>query len=278
MNLGILLTGGLLVLMVALTAAFIGLMIYSDSVSPALQPAPEETTTTASSTTSTTSTSSTSVAESTSTTEAPTTTTSTMPRKTMALGYSQEKLYLHDSLDVQVSSGGNPLRDVSVYLDGRLLFPPGQEEHLLESLEGGDHTVSASAEGYYNASSNFSVATTTYSNSQEVRRRLTEGERQDAISSGKADFRFYDSPGCPNCKSVLRYLTNIIDKNRQCVIYEKLWVYDNTNELQEHFGKGVLEFPLIVVEGPRGTYKTQGIVSANALREMITSASGCGVQ
>lgn len=270
------------VMMVAAAAALVGFVVYLDAQGPAAQdevPEPATASTAAPTTTYATTTTLPEHASTTTMYSAPETTASTTTTlKTMTVDYQPKNIYLEDDVNVTARDGQNRILDVALYLDGVPLSESDYDIKWIRSLEGGSHTVTVAADGYYNATFNLTASKTTYSGSRDVRHELTVRERSEALAAGKADFRFYDSPNCPNCRAVLSYLGRIIDKNRDCVVYEKLWVYDHPQELQVFFGKSTVQFPLIIVDGPLGTSKTQGIVSANHIRDMISQTTGCEVQ
>jgi hypothetical protein len=278
MNLGLALTLGFIVFMAAVIAAVIGALVYLDSGGEAAR---ETTTTTASTATTTSSTASSTLPTSTTEPLETSSTSTTLELRAISLTYSPEKLYLHDKASLEIKSGGEPLMGASIYLDGQLAIPSNNGDDQLPSLEGGPHKVTAVLDGYASATINITVEGSTYSHSPAVRGGLTPEERRSAISEGKADLRFYENPGCIQCITVLNYLNKIVDKNRQCMVFERLNVWNPTSnkEAQALFGKDtVLSFPLIVVDGQSGQFKTQGIVSADAIRDMVTRASGCSVQ
>ncbi len=281
MNAGLTLVMLFTVMMIAAAAGLVGWVVYLDAQAPSAprEEAPPE----AASTIPSTSTSTTiAPPEPSSTTlnapEETTSSTTTTTLRAMTADYQPKTIYLEDDVNVTATGSDGPVRGVTIYLDGVLESYSGDDVAWIRSIQGGGHTVTAAADGYYNESFNLTVQKTTYSGSRDVRRELTGRERQAAIASGKADFRFYDSPGCVNCRAVLSYLNHIIDKNRDCVVYEKMWAYDHPQEIQSFFGKGTVQFPLIIVDGPRGTRQTQGVVSANHIRDMIRQTTGCEVQ
>jgi hypothetical protein len=278
MNFGLAMTLGFIIFMAAVVVAIIGVMIYMDSSGvPEASPTSMTASTTSTSTTSSTTTLFTPLTEPTETTS----TSTTLSLKPLAITYSPAKLYLHETATLRVTSEGEPQTGASIYLDGRPAILSNNGDDQLTSLDAGYHEVTAYKEGYSNATANFTVDKSTYSHSPAIRLGLTPEERLGAISDGKADLRFYENPGCTQCITVLNYLHKIVDKNRQCMVFERLnvWNPSANKEAQELFGKNtVLSFPLIVVDGSKGTFKTQGVVSPDAIRDMIGRASGCSVQ
>ena len=108
---------------------------------------------------------------------------------------------------------------------------------------------------------------------------MTREERLRVFAEGKANLRVYDSPGCIICRQVVPAIGKFVDNNRRCIVYEKLHYFDHTAELKSIFDlKQGLEFPLVVVEGRRGTYKANGYVSTSLISSYVVSASGCDIR
>jgi hypothetical protein len=160
------------------------------------------------------------------------------------------------------------------------LFESRGTDYEIQRLDAGNHEVIVAKAGYANGSISIIVDSNTYSTSKDVKVRLTREERRMAISQGKANVRFYETAGCANCRYVLNYLNKIMDKNRDCVAYERLNLYaqDNANDVRDVFGDKSLALPFIIVDGSRGRQSGNGLVPASRIRDMIGQASGCVVE
>jgi hypothetical protein len=132
--------------------------------------------------------------------------------------------------------------------------------------------VAAGKGGYANATAAITVDMDTYAASKDVREELTPELRRKAFDEGKADVRFYETSFCSNCDYVRKQLAKVVDKNRRCIVYERLSYYSHANEL----GNG--ELPFIEVEGARGTYRTNGVIPMSKVKEMVFAASGCDIE
>ncbi|MFH1054911.1 MAG: hypothetical protein V1744_02320 [Candidatus Altiarchaeota archaeon] len=273
MNMGLTLTLGFMILLAVVLAVLVGGIIYMDSGGAEVV-APTQTTDTTTSTTPTTTTTTTETTDTTATSTLSTTST-TLELKTLSVSYSPNKLYKTDDVNLDIKSGGIPVHGATVFLNGRVVDQTGEFSYTILSLEGGSNEVVASHDGYYNSTLTIDVEKTTYAASQVVRRELTAAERQRAISDGKADLRVYDSPGCAICAIVIPAINKLVDRNRDCIVYERLHAFDHTSELKAFKGD---YFPYIIAEGSLGTFHASGQVSMSQVKDMIERASGCSVE
>jgi len=279
MNLSVTLTIMLVLMMAVMVAALVGGIIYLDS-NPTQNPPASTTlpTTTTSTSTTTTESTSTTIPATVASIEA-SSTTSTIALRPLSVTVPAAKLYKFDDANLTVASDGTPVRDGFVYLDGNLLYQASGYSYPLLSLDGGDHKVTVSAEGYENATVAMIVAQTTYANSPERRKNISQDQKDEAFAEGKALISIYDNPGCPNCVLVINAVSKLVDNNRDCIIYQKLYYteYSNSNSLKDYKGV-VFPFPLVIVEGSRGRYTSTGLVSASVIRDYAISASGCRIE
>jgi len=283
MNLGILMTVGFIVFMVILTAGLIGWVLYIGTGNEIYRATTTQTTVSTSTTsttesTTTAATSTTLVSRSAETLETTSTTSTTVPKR-MKVTYSPETIYTEENVYLTVTEGGGTgIRGATVYIDGTLMYQIQEEKYPLLGLEGGEHELTVSKDGYENVTLTVNVDPETYANSKMVRRELTAGERAKALSLGKADIRFYETSFCPNCAAVVRQLNRVVDKNRDCVVYERLVYYKYVNELSKEFKNGE-SLPFIIIDGPDGrAFKSSGIVSMNSVRDAIQRSTGCDIQ
>jgi len=195
----------------------------------------------------------------------------------VTVGYSPSKVYLGDDVMLYVQSGGLPLKGASVYLDGVFLYQTHTDYYPLLALDSGTHYVVVSLEGYGNATLELPVDRHPYIYSKDVKVELSEAQRQEIKSEGKVDVRFYETSSCINCKVVLSRLADLVGRNRDCVVFERLGYWEHSPQLLSMFSP-TDELPYIVVEGRKGVYKIHGSVTADDVREMIRQASSCSLK
>jgi hypothetical protein len=202
-----------------------------------------------------------------------TTTTSTTEapyRAPMTLSYSPAKLYKGDNAMITLKSGSTMVSDASIYVDGAFKGGTYGGVYNLERLEGGTHVVTAAKEGYMNATANVTVDENTYAKSKEVKEGLTAAERKAVISQGKANLRFYETSFCSNCAAMRPRIEEFVNENRDCIAYERLNAYKYASEVEP-----AIVLPYIVVEGPLGKRKTNGVVSMTVIEDMVAGVSRC---
>jgi hypothetical protein len=233
---------------------------------------PQQATSTTSTTTlkSTTTTSSTA----TSTTFLAATTTSL---KDLEVSLSKGPFYRGDDLTINVSSDGIPVTQASAYLGGRMLTVSQGGLIRFRLSDGGDYNLTVSKEGYWNHTLEFTADKNTYATSADRRRMLSAFERTDIIREGKAIVSLYETTACPNCRAVASRLDKLVDVNRDCIAYEKLYYYRHTEKLSREFGVQARELPYIIIEGPLGVRKANGLVPSTALASSIRSVTGCDI-
>jgi hypothetical protein len=190
----------------------------------------------------------------------------------MDLVIPDKKFFLNDEVSVYVSSNGQPMDGVEIYLNHILHGETDEGYYAIENLPGGDHMISVKFDGYYEVSAPISVSDDSYATSRDVRSPISETEKQKANSDGKAIVSFYETSFCTNCDVVRRKLNIVVDKNRDCLVYEKLsyWKY------RDRLWSGSL--PFITIDGRLGTYKANGLVKMESLKGMMERASGCEIQ
>ncbi|MBU0762508.1 MAG: hypothetical protein KKD39_05730 [Candidatus Altiarchaeota archaeon] len=265
MNPSMFATLAFLAFMVFVFSVLVGALIYAESQ---LQTPPQTTTSsTLVSTTSSTSSTTSSIFASTTQIQ---TTTSTLPG-VISVTYSPKNIYHLDDVYINMSSSRSSDQPYVIYLNGLLRDQTHSDTYSILSVSGGEYEVIVSRHGFKNVSVKFDVDKTTYGNSKETSIKLSPGERQKAIGSGKASVRFYGSSSCSICASVRPRLNKLVDDNRECVVYEKLSAVIHPEEVLP----GLL--PTIVVEGRYGLFKISGMVSMDKVKDMIKRASGCGV-
>ena len=174
-----------------------------------------------------------------------------------------------DDAVLSVEVEGVKVTGASVYVDGVYSGPTDAGEYVILSLDGGTHEVVVEWGGHRNSTVFIVVDDRTYATSSDVHRGLSLAERQKAFAEGKVSVRLYEMSFCSLCAAVRRKVDPLVDRNRHCIVYEKLSYYKHSAEL----GGGSL--PFLIVEGPRGTYRDNGLVKISTVKRMIESASGC---
>lgn len=265
MNLGLTVTLAFMLFLFAAAVALVAGIIYLDARDSGPDPAPP---TPSSTTTSTSVTSSSTIPTPTTVT---TSTTSTTLPGILSIEYFPEVIYRLDDVVLSVEADGEPVTGAEVYVNSELSGGTRNGAYTMVSLSGGYYQVFVAHPGYENASISFTVDERTYATSKDVRERMTQSERAQAIADGKASVRFFDSPGCSICAAVRPKLDKLVDDNRQCIAYEKLSFLRYRTE--EGLGSGSL--PFIVVEGSRGRFIVNGLVSMSRISDLIERSSGC---
>jgi hypothetical protein len=275
MNLGLICTLGVIIFSAVAAACLIGASIYMSAVGGApakrTEPAAEKAPATTTTSTATSTTAAPRAQEPPAAAGAAKTATTSRTMKGMTLAYSPARLYKGDDASLDIRSGGERIMGAAVYLDGALAYQGG-ENYPLFRLDGGTHRVAAVKGGYTNGTIVITVDADTYATSKDVREELKPEERRKAFEDGKADVRFYETSFCSNCDYVRKQLSKVVDKNRRCIVYERLSYYSHANEL----GNG--ELPFIEVEGAKGTHRTNGVIPMSKVKEMVFAASGCDIE
>jgi hypothetical protein len=205
------------------------------------------------------------------------TTSTTLKLRTLLVTYSPKKLYLGDDAQLNILSEDVSLKGASIYLDGAFIYQTQDDNYPLMGLEGGDHMVMVTINGFENATILLKVDKNTYGASEDVKKELTSTERNRVISQGKADLRLYETAACVNCKIMADRIAPLVDKNRGCLEYERLGYWANADELSREF-KPTDELPDIIIEGKKGRLKANGIVDLQELKEDIRQVSECHIQ
>lgn len=186
-----------------------------------------------------------------------------------------ETLRLHkaDMAVVTVSDdGGNPVSGASVYLgDDSAGVTDSGGTLRIGPLKDGDLTVRVEKIGFNPARLDVNVWESSYGLSTHVRRRLASSVRDDYISRGFVNFRFYDLPSCAICRVMRPKVSDIVSPNRDCIVYEIISLWKYNKELAGKFG--LMQTPVIEIEGSNGMFQTSGYVSPAKLEDLIEKAS-----
>lgn len=174
---------------------------------------------------------------------------------------------------------GRVVSAASIYLDGRFLgMSNGEGKFSLTELSSGYHQITLEKDGFENKTISISVGGELSSTPGAPPleplgvTHLTEEQRADVVDKGLADFRFYYSPSCPVCNSMIPYVSDIVELKKNCVIYEKLNLYRYSGELNGgEYNQA--DLPIIIISGKDNTYKTTGYQSYERIVEMLEESA-----
>lgn len=213
-------------------------------------------------------------------------TSTTLPGLVFQLNITPEKYYEKDSASLMLFKGDtgvvsvrgandNKPAGVEIFVDDKPAGFTNEDGRLeIRNLEPGNYTLYAVKDGFSPASLNFSVWKSPYGLSIFVRRMLPESSRDEYISDGKVNVRFYDLPSCAICRVMRPRVSDIVSKNRDCVVYEIISLWKYSEELTGRFIG--MTTPIIEIEGPGKSFQTSGMVSSQKLEDMLVKASpGC---
>ncbi|MFH1403687.1 MAG: hypothetical protein ABIH11_05395 [Candidatus Altiarchaeota archaeon] len=232
---------------------------------------------TSSSSTSSTTLMDTTLLESSTTSTTSTTSSSTLPAmKQLQVSYIPAGVYRGDYVKVSVSSNGVVVDDAFVLLDGSYLGNTESGVFTIPEFKSGIHELVVVKEGFQNNTGIINASTVPYTSSSEVYRLLSPADRARYLSNGWVNVRYYYTVNCPQCAIVEPKLNAIIQKNRGCVLYEKINILRYREQLIGKFGSSV-KTPYLEVQGPRGTYSSSGLVPTHWMEEKILGVTECGV-
>src|SRR3989338_1355728 len=112
--------------------------------------------------------------------------------------------------------------------------------------------------------------------SSDVRRVLTESERQNIIADGMVNMRFYERPNCSKCIIMMPRMSEVAGKYRKCLVYEliSLWPPGGREDLKKQFPDYTsIDTPVIMINGPNRRYQFIGeVIPTSELIEMVKDA------
>lgn len=195
-------------------------------------------------------------------------------------------MYKNEDVAIRVLSDGLPVADATIILDGELKeTTPENGCIVFYGLHGGSHSIGTSKDGYESASAVIAVRNISYAASGEVKIQHTPEERAQSIAEGKVVLIFYDLPNCPNCVVMRPDVADIVNKNRACISYELLNIYnegpkDELHDLMSGSGQSSVATPVIVIEGARSRYIFTGYHSKTEIEEKLfeLSSERCPIQ